>query len=282
MAKKRKGVPADPAFQMFQSGAPDWEDRDEGVETKTQGNGNASGGDATAVAMHALQEQIAMLRENQQRSARGVTSLLSQTGGTAEPTIATFNTDGLPDPVTDPQGYAREIANRGASVIASQRAHDAWVQENTVRQSKALDTIWHDFSEKYPEYASHEKLVQAAVGNLVSSAQTRRLDVNKMIFGDTENFFADVKKEMEDMAGGANIFTTGDEDEGDENDGGASNAAGASGDALEAGDEDLGRTAGVFGGQDSGGRPNPSAKKDVDMDMFAEIRKFQQKEGWHL
>jgi hypothetical protein len=278
MARKRKGTPVDPAFQMFQSGAPEWheDETDQNKDKTTQNKSEGAGG--YDVAMKALQDQIAMLREAQNRNSRTSSALMSQTGVDQPPQVITeMNLENLPDPVTDPQGYAREIAKRGQEMIASQRNYDAWAATKQKQSATAYDTVWNKFTQDHPEYAAHEKLVKAAATSVIAEARSRNLDPNKLVLGDTENFFEDVMKEMRDMAGGDTIFKA--EDDTDETD---DNNAGASGASLETEDEDdPDRTAGVFGGQDSGGRPNPSAKP-VETDMFKDIREFQQKNGWHL
>jgi hypothetical protein len=283
MARKRKGTPVDPAFALFQSGAPEWhedETADQNKDKAAQNKGTEGAG--YDVAMKALQDQIAMLRETQQRNARASSVLMSQVGGDQPPRVITeMNLENLPDPVTDPQGYAKEIAKRGADMLASQRNYDAWVAQKQKQSSDALETVWNNFSQAHPEYASHTKLVQAAASSAISAARARGIDPNKYVVGDTENFFEDVMKEMRDMAGGDTIFKA-DTEDGDETDDTGTGGAGATtGDLGEADDEDPDRTAGVFGGQDSGGRPNPSAKP-LDVDMFKDIREFQQKNGWHL
>lgn len=282
MARKRKGTPVDPAFQMFQSGAPEWheDETDQNKDKTTQNKGDGAGG--YDVAMKALQDQIAMLRESQQRNSRTSTALMSQTAGSDQPprVITEMNLENLPDPVTDPQGYAREIAKRGQEMIASQRNYDAWAAQRAKQSTDAYASVWNKFTTDHPEYASHEKLVQAAATSVIAEARSRNIDPNKLVLGDTDNFFEDVMKEMRDMAGGDTIFKADTEDE-DEPNAGTGGEGAATGGLDEDDDGEDDRTVGVFGGQDSGGRPNPNPKP-VDTDMFAEIRKFQQKEGWHL
>lgn len=282
MARKRKGTPVDPAFQMFQSGAPEWHE-DEADQNKSKADQNKSdGAGGYDVAMKSLQDQIAMLRDMQTRNSRTSSALMSQTGGDVAPKVITeMNLEGLPDPVTDPQGYAREIAKRGQEMIASQRNYDAWAANKQKQSADAYQTVWNKFTKDHPEYATHDKLVQAAATSVIADARSRNLDPNKIILGDTDNFFEDVMKEMRDMAGGDTIFKVEtDEGDGDEDASGTGGEGGTSGN-LDADEDEPDRTAGVFGGQDSGGRPNPSAKP-LDTDMFKDIREFQQKNGWHL
>jgi hypothetical protein len=276
MARKRKGVAADPAFAMFQGGAPEWrDDPEDTVEKKA----DAPAGGGNDVAIRALQEQISMLRDLTNRTGRGAAALMSTAATDPAPKVITeMNLENLPDPVTDPQGYGREIAKRGQEMIASQRNYDAWAQRQVANQSTALNSVWERFTKEHGEFAAHEKLVTAAAANVIGAAKARNIDANKYVLGDTENFFEDVMAEMKEMAG-EDAFKVKDEtDEMDDGTGGEGIAVGG----LDEDDEEADRSAGVFGGNDSGSRPNPDKQKDAPADMFSEIRKFQQKDGWHL
>lgn len=281
MAKKRKGTPVDPAFAMFQAGAPEWR---EPAVTEEKKDPAAAGG-ANDLAIRALQEQISMLRDMNSRAARASTALLSQNPADNQPprVITEMNLDNLPDPVTDPQGYAKEIARRGQEMIASQRNYDAWAQRQAQQHNEALNGVWERFAKDHSEYAAHDKLFTAAAANVVNAARSRNIDPNKLVLGDTDNFFEDVMKEMRELAGGEDLFKKAD-GEGDENEDETVDMENNVDPIATGGLDDDGpdgRTAGVFGGADSGNKPGPS-KTAGEVDMFSELKQWQQKQGWHL
>jgi hypothetical protein len=114
--------------------------------------------------------------------------------------------------------------------------------------------LWNDFKSQYPDIAEDERKVKFLAGEVMAAAESRGLDREAYMYGGQflKDLVAEYKKEF------------GEEDE----------------------EDDLpedGRTAGIFGGQESGnaassGRKDP--RQSERPDMFTDLKTIQKKSGY--
>ena len=206
---------------------------------------------------------------------------------TVEAKDVRFSMDGLPDPVTEPDKYNQEVERRfnaaleARSLAASQRAE---AESASQQQSNAL---WSQFSELYPDWAEDQEKVRFAAEAVINAAKAKGLDTEAYITTFSSQFCKDVASKLEQTFGPLES----DEDDGDEDvDDGFDEGFGEDDDGFE--DEvprnrsrkvdpndDDGRTAGIFGGMESGGRP-ARGKTEPKGDMITDLIDVQRKSGF--
>lgn len=185
-------------------------------------------------------------------------------------------TSGMPDPSLDPQAYHRTIQDRVAAFVKAQG--EAIVQRAQPRQDDSqatADRLWNDFSEQYPEWAEYGDIVQVVAQQVVQREQAKGIDGQLYVIGNTSTFFKDVAAELGKKYGA--LIEGEDDDAGDEPE------HEVIAQRREDPFSDDGRTAGVFGGQESGGKPNrgrPSTP-EPGSDMIADLQQMQVKTGYY-
>jgi len=183
---------------------------------------------------------------------------------------------GMPDPSLDPNAYHRTVQDRVAAFVKAQG--EVIVQRAQPRQDDSqatADRLWNDFSEQYPEWAEYGDIVQVVAQQVVQREQAKGIDGQLYVIGNTSTFFKDVAAELGKKYG---ALIEGDEDEGEE---GFEHEVVAS--RRDNPFEDDGRTAGVMGGMESGGKPNrgrPSTAPEGS-DMIADLQQMQVKTGYY-
>lgn len=213
------------------------------------------------VEMEAMKAQIAEMKAALASQQSANIALMSQPSVSAPPQVRTsLDTKDLPDPTIEPEKYATEIARRGAELLDGQRQLDAYNARQHQSQTGRLNALWEDFNTKYPDYADNDERVKYAATSVVEQAAARGIDVNKYMFLHPDQFMKDVVSKMDTVFGKPEA-----DDEAD--------------DIVEAPEEN--RTVGIFGGAESGGKPN--AGKDAPVrapSMFDDIRDWQAKTGF--
>lgn len=209
----------------------------------------------------ALQRQIAELEAGRKQDQRNLAALLAQPSyANQRPMVNTeLDTKGLPDPIQEPDAYAREMTRRMNQAIEARQQVAQYEQAQQQSQAAKVNALWEDFSEKYPDYADKYDQVEFAARKVVSKAQAKGMDVNKYMFGASGIFMEDVASELEKVFGSrAEDTDTDPEPEDDGSDDGS---------------------VGVFGGSASGGKP--VAPQVEGGDMFDDLKEWQIKTGFY-
>lgn len=220
-----------------------------------------------------LNARLDALEKENQRLSRANASLMSATGSSQgtqpKPPEKPKGVDlsGLPDPTEDPEKYHKALNERINSAMDAygnyvQQSRQSQEQSEATRQER-LSALWEDFSESHPELADKEDIVSFAAQNAVKRAQRKGLDVDKYMFVNSEVFFDDVTREVERVK---KQFGD-DQDTGKDKD-------------QDEDDLDTARTAGIFGGQESGGKPNKGKGQDKPGSLIEELQAIQKKEGF--
>lgn len=261
MAKKKAGKPAGVGSIFDHFGMQEEPEQDAGPQERGQADVLAS-----------IQERLAAM-EAENRTLRELAMRPSAPAPVQAPVQAPTQVDfnGLPDPVTDMPGYQRELQARvnaalqGATAAVEQRVTSARSEED---QASAL---WTSFASRYPEWAEHEDLVGTIAQKTVAEAQRKGLDTQKYVFQNSDLFFSDVEKQLKSKYG--RLVTQEEEDEGEDER-----------DDERAADliEDDGRSAGIFGGQETGGKPAVGGKqaKMAEGDMVRDLHDLQRRSGF--
>jgi hypothetical protein len=167
------------------------------------------------------------------------------------------DTKGLPDPVTDAEGYARELMNRANTALNNRQAIAKYNQDQQQTIQERVNGIWERFASEHKGYADKQELVEFAASKAMAAAKAQGMDPNKYMFSATPTFFNDVVKNLKSMG----INEQEEEQE----------------------DEPVTRTAGIAGGLESGGAM--SKGKDPDEQriptLMEELRGWKEKTGFY-
>lgn len=216
-----------------------------------------------------LMKQIAELRSQVDNTRQTNMALMAQPIVSMPPQVQTeIDYKALPDPVAEPENYARKLNEQVQLVIKGQKAIEDYNSGLQQTEQERVSTLWSDFSGKYTGHAEHPQLAQAAALTVAQKAKARGIDVNKYMYANSPQFMAEVAAEMDRVAGRSLSAEAEDDDEPTTmtKPGGVPRA--------EADDH---RTGGMFGGTEVGGRPDVQRR---DPDMFDEVREWQRKTGF--
>lgn len=188
----------------------------------------------------------------------------------------------LPDPALDPDGYASAVQKRVELVAENARKR----RERDERFAKDIDDktneLWADFGEEFPEYTDREKIDYAAT-KVVQAAVKKGLDINRYMFGPGRSrFMKDVAKKFDSVFGEPEADDEDDFENTRRTFGSKARATSRNRTAARLRlEDDEGRSAGVFGGNESGGRPN-ARTLDVEEgpSMVDDIHAMQKKTGF--
>lgn len=234
----------------------DWfEDPNAGDETKkTEKEAVAAAGPDFSAQISALEAQIGSLTQ--------ANRALMMQAPQMQPQFQTeINLQGLPDSLTDPEGYAKELNGRIATALEQRQLAANWQQQQAGIQSKKLEDLWEDFQDAYPAYAGKFVGIEAVATKVAEKAARKGVDVNRYMFTHSDQFMKDVVSAY-DKEFGKPVS----EDEG--------------ADDTEA--EDTGsRAAAVFGGAVSGGKPSGEDEQVSSDDMFNDMKNWQLKSGFY-
>jgi hypothetical protein len=107
---------------------------------------------------------------------------------------------GLPDQLTDPQGYEKALDARVSAAISEKIAHMTAAQQAQEEEKQAnagrLKAIWDEFGEKYEDLAAFPEIIEVAATKVATKAQEKGIDVKRYMFGAGSTFIDDVAKEM--------------------------------------------------------------------------------------
>lgn len=171
----------------------------------------------------------------------------------------------LPDPILDRDGYGKALSARVVEhqqKIANyqeQQRQQKVTQENSYNSK--VQGVWEDFAIAYPDIAENQDQVEYAARKAMERAMRKGIDPQRYMFGNSPIFIRDVAREYESIFGKVG--------EGDET-------------VVEelGGPDDDGRTAGIFGGTQSGFSPSKGRTKEQPGDMIKELQARQRKSGF--
>lgn len=194
---------------------------------------------------------------------------------------------GLPDPIDKPIEYQRALQDRIAAYVAAQTevvkqtatAAATRGQQEAASQQQA-DRLWNDFSTQYPDWAEYGDIVQVVAKQVVEREQAKGIDGQTYILGNTPTFFRDVEAELKKRYG--RLIEDAEAEGEEEPEGHEHHAIAPRRGAPVDNDLDDGRTAGVFGGQESGGKPSRGRQAPAaGADMISDLQAMQMKTGYY-
>jgi hypothetical protein len=170
-------------------------------QKKTQVEEPEKGPDVTA-----LLAQIAEMKSQLDSMSASQTALLS-TPPQVDPILPKVPTEqelfaGLPNPLDDQEGYARELAARLSKRQELQNQYDH--QQNQQNQTRAqhLESLWEDFAQDYGDYADEPRdQLEFVIKKVADRARGRGINLDRYMFTARERFMGDVVKEYDRVFG---------------------------------------------------------------------------------
>jgi len=236
-----------------------------GLEDKPKTPAEKPEGDKKPVDVDALVARLDRLESDNQTLQQSNLALMSTPRQTytapAAPAVAPAPgiMEGLPDPVSDPDNYGKELERRIAGRIDSALTQQSTTHSEQQKSSGRIEALWGEFADhpKYKDYAGNVDQVEFAATKVAKRAEAKGLNLDQYMFTTSEAFFSDIAVEMD------KTFPKAEPD-----------------DKKKADDKDKGeeeeRTSGIFGGVESGGKPGEDPKAEAG-DMLEDLTSLQRK-----
>ena len=182
------------------------------------------------------------------------------------------NYEGLPDPIDDPIGYTKGVDAARAKAeeenAAAQDAYDEAVAAYEEQQQHQIQSLYNDFSEKYPEYAKNNSRVDYLAETIVAKKQKEGIDGMKyMLTG--SRFFNDLISEYDKVFGSPEKSEDEEKPAVDELTG------------FRHGDElPLSRTDGIPGGTEPSSKSKEPSDSEEKGNMLDEVGSLQRASGF--
>lgn len=212
--------------------------------------GQKAAQDAQRDASVDLTRQIAALTSRLDAAERAVLAprevTINQPAADTGPKLKELDLSGLPDPWAKPDEYTKEFNRRQAAVVQDNyrimQEYDTRTRSSRAQSDDRFVTLWEDFKEQNPQFEGKDDQIAFVAQKVAQREVSRGVDPNRYMFQTSGRFFDDVKKEYE------KVFGKTDD----------------AGEAPTGAEPPPNRTAGVFGGMESGGKPSGSAGDDAD------------------
>lgn len=157
----------------------------------------------------AMEARLAALAAQVESLERANAALMSAPMVKQQPQLpdapAALSMEGLPDPTTQPEEYAKELNTRIANHTKAHFDYNQRVAATNAAtektQKEQFDELWSDFNIEYDELADHPKQVQFAANEVIERARKRGIDIERYVFQNRAKFFADVAKEYDTIFG---------------------------------------------------------------------------------
>lgn len=275
--KKTTETNEDSDFQLGPSTAQIFEDVD---------HENTPKPNETDERYDALAKQLSDMQIRLVEAERANMALISQPQGNASQ--VTFveqdpNKISLPDPALDPEGYERAFTQRQQIRSDNERRRNEFTTKQQTEISEKVDDLWNSFSDKYADMAEDKERIDFIASKLVKQAVKRGVDANRYMFVTQDKFINDVAAEYVKIFGDPSDNNENDNDSNQSRRRNASdnNSRRNSSSRNREEDYDVGRTGGVFGGNESGGRPTKRGGREEDTgSMIDDIQTLQRKTGF--
>jgi hypothetical protein len=168
------------------------------------------------------------------------------------PQAVELKLDDLPDPTLSPEAYSKALSERVAGYVKSTTAAEQ-ARLNAERQgNNRVEQLWSEFSTKHAEYAENQELAEFAALQVARELQGKGIDLERYMFQNRDAYFKDVVTKMDKLVPKAEP-------------------------EAEAEPE---RTAGIFGGLESGGAPARGRQPQRMPDMVQDLQESQRKSGF--
>jgi len=184
-----------------------------------------------------------------------------------------FDPTGLPDPLEDKDKYNTELALR---INAAMQAQAEAVRQEVTQKFQgegASERLWQGFTKQHSEWADYPELVETVAVRVTQEAIAKGIDPQKYMFQNTDAFYADVARQLNDRYGAVvegredNGFVQPDRLPGQRQ-------------RRQDPNEDDGRAVATFGGQESGGRYTQRRSADNEgPGMIEDLHAIQKKMG---
>lgn len=263
---------ADPIAQVF-----------EDVDNEFNGKG---ADDQKDDKYEALAKQLADLQTQMAETQRANMALMQQPQGwgqsqVTEPQYVDPNSIKLPDPAVDYEGYEQALTQRIELRNANAQKKAEFNSQRERKQNDQVEDLYSAFTDKYPDYSEDRERLDFISLKLAKQAQKRGVDVSRYMFVTQDKFMSDVVNEYNKIFGEPE---TDDNDDDQDNRRATSRAAprtrARNRNRQEEGD--VGRTSGVFGGAESGGRPSRSRNNEEDgASMIDDLQAIQRRTGFY-
>lgn len=254
---KRKQVSADDILKQMYPDLMTSDDFEKKDEPKADPNANAQ--------VAELQAKLAALESQLSNVSRANSALSSQVTIPQPPVPPQFDMSKAPDPVENPQGYAKFVMDAANAKIEYEKNAILYQQEMSRTQAERSNALWNDFSTKYKDYAADDEKVAIATQQVVAKARAKGIDPEKYMYGQSEIFMKDIVSEMDRLFGKAGAAASAGSDDDDD-------------------DEDDVRTD-VFGGANAGVGGAAAAKAQQPPERYGSLSKdlmaWQEKTGFH-
>lgn len=230
----------------------------------------------TGPTIEDLQRQLSAMNERVEAAERIQTVITAPAHIPEVPKEPTFNLDNLPDPVSDPKAYTKQMAARQAAY--SRQLNDYYQEQNNVKAKTqgTYQQLWTDFASQYGEYADDQEGVEFATNKVRNTLIKRGVDVDKYMFSNPEKFFKEITKTYD-----ARFGQPGEDDEPVREEPVQRRRQPAQRQAVDRdGDELPIRTGGIFGGIDGGSGGRAPAQPQAG-DMLKDLRDIQIKTGYY-
>lgn len=227
-------------------------------------------------SMEEMADQLAELQRQLSEQSRSNFALLTQAPTSTQSNITGPEKVELPDVTVDPEGYAAAVRKQiqNENDFNNRRANE----ENSRKQSmkERVDGLWEDFGDQFPALAAKQDRVDFAAQKVIERANKRGLDVQKYMFVTSDQFLSDVADQMEKTFGTQEV-----DDEEDFTPSRRRSNQKTARRSRNRDDDETSRTAGIFGGNESGGKPAGKRQQaDEGPDMIADMQAMQKKYGF--
>lgn len=189
----------------------------------------------------------------------------------------------LPDPALDPQGYDKALAERQRIRMENERRRTEIESRKAKSAEEKAAALQAAFADKYPEMAANDERMAFITSQVARKAAKRGLDVERYMLLNQPRFIEDVATEYVKVFGDPTELED-DEDYLEDDRRPAARAAPKrrANNRRRQEDDDDGRSAGIFGGTESGGRPGRGRDDDHDRgDMISDLQAMQRKTGFY-
>lgn len=189
----------------------------------------------------------------------------------------------LPDPALDPDGYDAALARRNQIRDENARRRQEFDNQRQSSLKEKVDDLWNAFTDQYPDMSEDKEKIDFVASQVAKEAQRRGVDVERYMFVTRDKYLSDVADKY------VKVFGDPADNEGDDDfeDTPRSRRASTSSaprtrsnrrDRSE--DDNVGRTGGIFGGAESGGRPSRGRDEESGPSMIDDIQALQRKTGF--
>lgn len=168
------------------------------------------------VQLTELQKQVALLQGQLNQTTRANGALMQQAKTDLPPAQPQFDMSKAPDPTLDPGAYAQFILGIADAKVQYEKDVYAWQARQQNDIANKTQNLWDSFAGKYGDLAKNSKQVEIATVEVINRAKAQGRDVDKYMYGASDQFMDDVAAEIGKLWPGASAAAADDDDEGDE------------------------------------------------------------------